>query len=280
MRHFTRCGALAVLAALAAASCSTAPQPPAVPVVLQPYAEAARFLLPGHSSLSFRRTDREPFEVRAAGAATRTMLVASCGSDFEKPKGVGSGRFRGVQAGDVGPGGVRQASELESEGFRAVAIDGGQAWHKREEVYDSHVSEIWLAQVDDRFVVWSPDRTDLERALARTGDLAELLRPFAAVRLLPDAAECVLCLSPRPGDPGWDPSYMLPVEPTVVCAPTPSRLVLFHRQPLPECVAGWPGDGTAPTTTSRSGFHVTEVAVDAELSEILLYALFGLKIFI
>lgn len=270
---------------LSLASCaSVPPEQSAVPVALLPYADAARFLPPRHSSLLFLATKT------FGDGAWASVLLARCGSDFEMPGGVGQGRYRGVEVLDFGAarphGGVFPG--LASEPQPVPPIGGVPVWYEREERSSGVVLEYWSARVDDRFLVWSHDRELLEHALARTGHFAELLQPFTAVQLLPDAVEGVVCVLPRPRERPDDPTLsrlrLLPVEPTVVCVPDATRLLLFHQHALPAefidaCSQGF---GAAPTTMSRGEFRVTEVAVafnDFSV-DLVLACLFGLQIFI
>jgi len=228
VRRITRWSGL--VAFVLAGCAAVASDARAVPAGLRQYADIARFLLPGCSSVAFSVHELDPDG--AAPGAARVVRRAFCGSDFEPPHGVGYGRYRGIGVWDFGAGGRRGQ---KPEGEPAASIGGVPVWHCQEERAAEYVVETWIGQVDERFVVSSHDRDLLERALARTGDLAELLRPFAAVQLLPDDADSVVCLLPRHEDQTlyWV-GRPVPTETTVAClGGAPLSLMLFHRQPLP-----------------------------------------------
>lgn len=278
MRRITLvCG----LIACALGSCaSTGADEFAVPAALAKYADIARFLLPGHSSLLFAHANMMPFA--EFDDATTNGLVARCGSDFELPHDAGAGaRYRGVVVVDHGPGGLG----AETPQGEPTSIAGAPAWHVRaEDTVDRYVLEQWIAHVDGRYVVISYDKQLLECALARTGDLAALLRPFAAVHALPDDVEAVVCLLPRPQDRYY--KLPIPVEATVACASAgATRLQLFHSQPLPaEFLVADRLLASPPVQTHRAGFLVTEMVLDRsdntrDTLALVLLAYFGFAIF-
>jgi len=281
-RRVVRIARWSGLVAFVLAGCAAVPPAsPTVPAGLRPYADVARFLLPGSSSVAF--SVHELHSERAAPGATRVARRAFCGSDFEPTQGFGYGRYHGIEVWDFGAGGLRGE---QPEGEPAASIGGVLVWHGAEERRPDYVVETWICHVDDRFVVSSHDRDLLERALARTGDVTELLRPFAAVQLLPEDADSVVCLQPRHEDRNryWV-GRPIPTETTVagICGAPPS-LLLFHRQPLPAQFVSF-GSAYAdspPVTTSRDGWQVTTMVlrVDATERMLLVQLLSGLDIFI
>jgi hypothetical protein len=262
------------------------PVPGDVPEALRPFADAAQFLIPGCSSLSFGTQEVE----RAQGTEGAPVLarVARCGSAFEAPKGVGVGRYQGIEVHDFGPGGLHLAL-VPVRGDPVSMIAGCQVWHLAEQTRPGYLLETWSASVDDRFFVWSHDRTLLERALARAGKLADLLRPFDAVQQLPPDAESVVCALPRqPEDRNSWWARPLPIEPTVsFFRPSPWRLVVLHRQPLPRQYEGTATNLGSPKMTREGEWMVTTTVQDFHEPEaqptyrfLVADQLFGLLIFI
>lgn len=245
-----------------------------MPVALRPYADAARFLLPGFSSVSLSTHELD----EAGPNGQKFSRRAFCGSDFERPGGVGVGRFRGIEVADWGPAGLDGG---RPEGEPAATIRGVAVWHTHEEHYDGNVTDLWIAWVDDRFIVSSHHRDLLERSLARTGDLATLLQPFAALNVMPAEADGAVCLLPRPEDHTYW-GRPVPIETTVV-ALCGNRLTLFHREPLPPEFLALSRPGAPPTTTSRDPWQVTEILLRADDPTwywLIVHVLSGLAIFI
>jgi hypothetical protein len=277
---------------LALAACASAPLPEA----LLPYADAARFLLPGQQSRLFHREavagDDDPENPVSAP-------VASCGSDFAPPMHVGSGPFRGVTVWDLGAGGLAGARagraaviySLQPPRIEAAAaIAGCPVWH---EPATGQRSATWCAHVEDRFVVWSYDRDDLTAALARPGQLAELLRPFATVHALPADAESIVCALPRPEPKRSVAAWLTggaptPAEPTVSCfRPAPWRLLVWHKRPLPEMYA-LPFQRLGGSTATPAGEWTVTTGVQTEnepevhepIRGLVCAGLFGLAVFL
>jgi len=117
----------------------------------------------------------------------------------------------------------------------------------------------------------------LEQSLARTGDLAMLLQPFAALNVLPDDANGAVCLLARPEDHTYW-GRPVPIETTVV-ALCGNRFVLFHREPLPHEFLALSGTDAPPATT-RDGWQVTEAPIGSLPYMLVVLALSGLAIFI
>lgn len=269
-------GALAVF--LLAGCSSTGP----VPGALQPYTDAASFLLPGCSSLLFRTGELDADAARGEG--TRACLVARCGSGFEPSKGVGYGPYRGLEVLDFGAGGAPNPAQFEP-GEPSTPIAGIPVWSAPYSSRSADTARTFTAVVDDRFVVWSHDRELLAAALARTGDLAALLQPFAAVHLLPDDAESIVCALPRPDTANW--GRPTPSEPTVsFFRRGPWRFCVLHERPLPPDgyadPASWCDPRTRTTVRLRPWLLTEAVVVDdsASLRELWTDFLFGLAIFI
>ncbi|MEQ1633021.1 MAG: hypothetical protein ABL997_11660, partial [Planctomycetota bacterium] len=84
--------ARAILCLLLAACASSPPPEAPLPPPLLAFSEAAAFLLPGHQSYAFLRMPN--FD--DAGTQVGFEMVAMCGSDFQSPRGLGVGAFRGV----------------------------------------------------------------------------------------------------------------------------------------------------------------------------------------
>jgi hypothetical protein len=273
-----------VLPALLLGACTGAPEPagdaaPEVPRALLPFAAACAFLPVGFHSLSFDRFD--------AGSApgSRPCLRARVGSDFQQPQGIGVGAFRGVEVLDFGGDGLPSEESLElvppthrssTEGITGVAVR-----HRPAEDYPC-VMERWVARLDDRFVVTASDRALMARALLRSGRLDELLRPFAALRELPDDVVDVVCALPRPGDRSYW-GRPIPIEPTVAWVqPAPLRLVFHHRQPLPPYYLPLPEQlpNAKPASSRRGEWIVTSysLADDPMAGRLAVELLFGLAI--
>lgn len=288
-----------LLVALVASSCQ-APVPlvgkPGVPMALLPYADAARFLIPGCSSLSFARQELDPEAATSPAEAPTSCRVARCGSAFEAPKDVGYGRYRGVEVWDFGPGGLHHYvggdRGMPATGGRAdpavpaTPIAGYPVWHVPGAEAPAYVLEVWVAHADDRFLVWSHDGEVLAQALARPGDLSDLLRPFAAVQWLAEDAEHVVCALPRPEDRSYW-GRPLPVEPTVsYFRPGPWRLLVLHREPLPQEYANLATNvGPASATTPLGPWLQTEMVEhegqgDPMMRDLVAELSFGLAIFI
>lgn len=264
---------IVLAAALALAGCAgVAPSGTEVPKPLQRYAEAASFLLPGFESVALYT------ETAWATEPEQRVLVAFCGSDFEAPVGVGYGRYRGIEVIDFGPSGV---PEQPIPGVR-TSIGDVPVFHHRHEVRPDHVVETWIALVEDRFVVTSHQRDLLQLALRRAGRLDELLRPFAAISMLTEDAESVVCLLPRPIRTAWD--RLVPIEPMVVSLSASLCLRLYHRDPLPEPLATWTigWSSAPPTTTTADGWRLTssDLRLEPPGRTLLLLLLTGRSIFI
>ncbi len=274
MRHITRACWLAVIAL---ASCATVAPPvdPAVPAALRPFADAARFLLPGQSSLAFYEEVR-PDAAALPADAPRVMRVAKCGSNFEAPKGTGYGRFRGVEVIDFGPGLLRHY--IRDTGEPTTWLGGVPVWFAAETDPPRYCAASWRARVDDRFLVWSSEREVLEHALTRPGNLESLLQPFAAVHVLPVESEAVVCALPRPDDTSYW-GRPLPIEPLVVCVRrAPRSLLIFHRQELPKEFTTWyEGPQVGRTTEQHGPWLISGFALgaDALLTRLMMDVIFG-----
>src|SRR5436190_2393939 len=217
-----------------------------------------------------------------------TPCLSLVGSDFERPRGLGWGPYRGVEVLDFGAGGLRHHEPVSDAATETIA--GIPVWHHVDdapptggEARDYQIpAERWEARVDDRFCVWSRDRALLVQTLARTGTLADLLRPFPAVHAMPSDVDSVVCTLPRPTDETYW-GRMVPVE-TVVSCVYPTRVLFFHRQPLPKQYVGVErvGSATRPRTSRDGEWTVTERDVDmaGPWRAILIDSLFGLAIFI
>jgi len=152
-------------------------------------------------------------------------------------------------------------------------------WRDRTVRRDGAVIHTFVAHVEERFIVWSHDRELLARALGRPGELSTLIRPFAAVRLIPRDADAVACLLFRPGDELRFWGRLIPRETTVV-AGCGRRIMLFHREQLPEGFLEMFALAVPPSTTSRDGWLVSELTVSADVHlELLWLCLAGLAIF-
>lgn len=247
-----------------------------MPAALLPYADAARFLLPGHSSLSFQAEDLNPVAAGLAQDAPRAMRVAKCGSAFEAPKGTGYGRYRGVEVFDFGPNGLHHY--VREEGAPATSLRGVPVWFTPESDPPRYCAASWHAAVDDRFLVLSSDRDELERALARGGDLASLLQPFPAVHAIAGDVEAIVCALPRPDDTTYW-GRPVPLETIVVCVRrSPRSLLIFHRQDLPMEFTDWYRGPKVGRTEERHGpWRVSAFALGADdaLTQLMLDVLFG-----
>jgi len=260
-----------LLVVLVLAGCATAPPP--VPAPLLPYASVAGFLLPGFHTVAMGTDEHQP----GGGKARRDLRWALCGSEFEPPKAADVGRFRGVYVEDHGPGGL---SGVRPKGDPVHPCGEFAVWRDRHEGRGS-VLDCFVAHVGDRFVVESHDHELLERALARRGDLATLLAPFAAVRLLPADADGVVCLQVRPGDETYW-GRPVPVETTVVST-SGNRVTLLHRESLPRQFLPTEFAIGPPSTTSRDGWQITqfEWRRESEMEwQLWMMMLMGFAIFI
>lgn len=152
-------------------------------------------------------------------------------------------------------------------------------------IHEGTSVRIWRAHVDDRFAVWSHHRELLIQSLARTGVLADLLRPFPAVQALPDDADHVVCALPRRDDQAYW-GRPLPIEPTVTCFRSePWRLLVLHGQPLPQQYADTARALGPTTTTVPDGpwlmtVNVQQSSGDDVMRSLVAELLFGLAIFI
>lgn len=274
MRHIARACGLLALALAGCASVQT--REPDVPAVLRPYTEAARFLLPGHSSLSFQAADLSRVAAGLPPEAPRAMLVARCGSGFEAPKGKGYGGYRGVEVFDFGPNGLHHY--LREEGAPTTWLRGAPVWNTPGPAVSRDRVASWRAAVDDRFLVCSSARDELERALACGGDLEALLQPFPAVHAIAGDVEAVVCALPRPDDAAGR-GRPVPIETIVVCIRrSPRCLVIYHRKDLPLEFTDWyRGPKVGRTTEQQGAWLVSSFALGADdaVTQLMIDVLFG-----
>lgn len=262
---------------LALASCALSPAVAhPVPASLRRYEEVASFLLPGFQSLAL--CTLPPDEDSTAGG--RVALLARCGSDFQAPRHVGYGAYRGVEVIDFGPSGIG----AETPRGDLVNVGGVPVWQlcSTDEPRTEHSVDTWVAHVDRRFVVITHHRELLEMALQRSGRLDQLLQPFASLPALPADAESVVCLLPRPSDHSYW-GRPVPIERMRAALSPEHRLQLWHRQPLPEQFTAWSAYAKGPpATTSEHGWQVTTIDLqpDPTMRSLLLDLLSGLAIFI
>jgi hypothetical protein len=274
---------------LALAACSTSPPSDRpIPRALERFADACQFVPPGMLSFSFCKEELLPAAARRP-SSSNSMLVVRAGRDFLPPKGVGYGKYCGVEIWDFGADGMSVWTAPEATPPTAE-IAGVSAWFTPEEER-GYVAPCWRAYVGGRFALFSSERETLALALARTGRLAEILQPFDAARELADDAEDVVCALPRPGDTSYW-GRKVPVEPMVTAVrPGPLRLQAFHQQPLPPEYAALfdePWCSARQTTVRIGGWTLTEGELSptddapsiAGLRSITFDLLFGLAIFI
>ena len=216
-----------------------------VPPALEQFADAARFLPPGHESYLFQapideaKAKDSDLMLRPPdswGGGCHPLIVAA-GSEFVFPDGEGLffyiGRCKGVCVIDVGAGGFRR--------FRSQVDD----WLDIEYVSDSEgvvtlgeFSYLTLGYwpicclVDDRFVIGASSEEELQRALARTGDIKKLVSEFPPLSNVPSDSDYVICRHP-PRNAAHLGSLFEPDQDIVLSVRTLGRLLaLSHRRPL------------------------------------------------
>jgi hypothetical protein len=269
-----RVGSTCAIALLGA--CAAGPRP--LPDGLARFADACRFLPAGFDSLALSVDEL----VALRGDAPGIALHARAGSDFRAPKGPGYGAFRGVDVHDFGAEGVERLAPITEAPVERIA--GSPVWHFAESEPARYCAEAWIARVEDRFLVVASERALLVQALARSGSLAELLRPFPAALGVAADAEALVCTLPRPDDRTY---WGRPVPADTVVAwirPAPWRIELHHREPLPAEYLAWTEHHPEPelTVTHDGTNRITcfRLPEDAMLREMLVDLLFGLAIFI
>ena len=248
-----------------------------MPDAMRRYEEAAQFLAPGYESYAFAVEGE--FDFTSEAESYLYVVVARSGSDFQKPKGLGAGRCRGVEVRDYGTQQVPKP--WRTAGAPTAHIDGVPVWlDKGDGVNFDREEPLWTAVVDSRFHVRSHDRDQLEAALLRAGSLDAIVAPFAPVAFVPPDALRVICLRPRRAD-GSDGNRPVPIEPMVVALCPEMRLLLFHRLPLP---AGF-GVHAKQTVASRAieGWTVDEIVFEEKApawSRLWFAQVFGLSFFL
>lgn len=267
------------LLCLLLAACAASPRPEApVPEPLQAFVEAATFLLPGHQSYAFLRMPK----IDDTGKQVGFELRAMCGSDFQSPKGIGAGSFRGVT--------VRESLDLrggeQDSAAEQVTIGGMPVRHTPERSDDSRYSpESWSARVDGRFAVGCNRREEIELALERRTRIRDLLAPFADMPPLPLDTQSVIYLHARLQNMNlFGAPYA--TERIRIAVGADRRVRVWHRLPLRgflDMVLDYESlDSPQVATTEENGWKVTTTVnpVEAMIIPLFLIHSFGLEIFI
>lgn len=232
------CAALPLLGAFA--SCAAAPRAATGPW-LQRFAESARFVPAGMTSLWFS----EPYVANPDDPAfwlDGACRVVRCASSFRWPRAFGMGAIRGVTIEDHEAG--VPAARLADLGERGEAEGGIAIWHRPQLPGPSEEAEPtpeqWAAVVDDRFVVTASDEPLLRAALAKPGGAA--LAAFDDLPPLPADTVAVVFRLPRAAadEPGSREDDQLPYA--CVLAAAPVRIVYWTQAPVPDFPPfGWTG---------------------------------------
>lgn len=245
------------------AACKSVPTPHDVPEALRQFTDAAQFLKPGFESYEFAALT-EP-DLTSNYERYVPVLLARAGSDFQKPKGLGAGKYRGIEVRDFASADV--TAPWWNAGPPSTHVAGSPVWiDKGDGLHFDREVTVYYAIVDERFHVRTYDLKLLESALTRAGQLREIVRPFEAVAMIPAGADHILCLLPRAKDkPYW--SRPLPTQPLVLARCGESkRLLVMHRLALSEQYASCLGSAVASRTDGA--WTIDEFPADERPSEI------------
>jgi len=271
VRH-QRQPSLVPLAFALAAACTAPP-----PSMLEPFADAARFLPVDLESVAFSAAPYQLPEEPTDGRIRWALAAAR----FEPPEDIGVGRFHGVVVVEYRPG--TQPIDVGRQDRRPDAVvAGAPLW--RDHISDMRTDEaMWFAWVEDRFFVYSFDRPLLETAMQRRTRLADLLAPFPEMELVPGSATHAVAVQPRPADRTYW-GRPVPDQPLVTWVQrTPTQLAVAHRLPLPPSWRAFCERQAVGSASARTidGWQVTAYPLaEDEHFDFLAFLLAGFAVFL